>query len=272
MQAVFSFSLHFPDISHINPADAPWSAKGTVPAARHLPLHDCLTKVRPAPSYHATPPVWNTGDIPKDRRRKTPSPPIPCCGVPPAPVWQSHPPSPWPPVPRLSVHNRPGKSRLSQSPQGPSHQYPHNDRIRRPAPPHGPVPAPSFDERFSPEAIHRLPFFFYIEAVAKKHGIAKVLEQIEKGTITDLGTLQTVKRYLKEIEKLGINPVTISARMTVPKQTIKNQSGGKDLSEKILFNLVDILSTYGDQMEDYQKHGVPITDEVLEQIDKLYQS
>ena len=99
-----------------------------------------------------------------------------------------------------------------------------------------------------------------------------MLEQIEKGTITDLGTLQTVKRYLKEIEKLGINPVTISARMTVPKQTIKNQSGGKDLSEKILFNLVDILSTYGDQMEDYQKHGVPITDEVLEQIDKLYQS
>ena len=99
-----------------------------------------------------------------------------------------------------------------------------------------------------------------------------MLEQIEKGTITDLGTLQTVKRYLKEIEKLGINPVTISTRMNVPKQTLKNQSGGKDLSEKILFNLVDILSTYGDQMEDYQKHGVPITDEVLEQIDKLYQS
>ena len=60
--------------------------------------------------------------------------------------------------------------------------------------------------------------------------------------------------------------------MNVPKQTLKNQSGGKDLSEKILFNLVDILSAYGDQMEDYQKHGVPITDEVLEQIDKLYQS
>lgn len=111
-----------------------------------------------------------------------------------------------------------------------------------------------------------------IEAVVKKHGIAKVLEQVENGNITDLGTPQTVKRYLKEIEKLGINPVTISARMNVPKQTIKNQSGGKDISEKILFNLVDILSAYGDQMEDYQNHGVPITDEVLEQIDKLYQS
>ena len=108
-----------------------------------------------------------------------------------------------------------------------------------------------------------------IEAVAKKHGIAKVLEQVENGKITDLGTLKTVKRYLKEIEKLGINPVTISARMNVQKQTLKNQSGGKDLSEKILFNLVDILSAYDDQMEDYQKHGVPVSDEDIEKIMKL---
>ena len=84
--------------------------------------------------------------------------------------------------------------------------------------------------------------------------------------------MKTVKGYLKEIEKLGINPVTISARMNVLKQTLKNQSGGKDLSEKILFNLVDILSAYGGQIEDYQKYGVPIMDEDLEQIDKLFQS
>ena len=57
--------------------------------------------------------------------------------------------------------------------------------------------------------------------------------------------------------------------MNVPKQTLKNQSGGKDLSEKVLLNLVDILSAYGDQMEDYQKHGVAITDKDLKQIDKL---
>lgn len=107
-----------------------------------------------------------------------------------------------------------------------------------------------------------------IEAVAKKHGIAKVLEQVENGKITDLGTFKTVKRYLKEIEKLGINPVTISARMNVPKMILKNQSGGKDLSEKILFSLVDILSAYGDQIEDYQKHGIPLTDEVIDQIMK----
>ena len=57
--------------------------------------------------------------------------------------------------------------------------------------------------------------------------------------------------------------------MNVQKQTLKNQSGGKDLSEKILFNLVDILSAYGDQMEDYQKHGVPVSDEDIEKIMKL---
>ena len=54
--------------------------------------------------------------------------------------------------------------------------------------------------------------------------------------------------------------------MNVPKQTLKNQSGGKDLSEKVLLNLVDILSAYGDQMEDYQKHAVVITDEEKNQL------
>lgn len=86
---------------------------------------------------------------------------------------------------------------------------------------------------------------------------------------SDLGKLKTVKGYLKEIQELGINPVTISARMNVPKQTLKNQSGGKDLSEKILFSLVDILSAYGDQIKDCQKHGIPITDEDLKEINKL---
>lgn len=109
-----------------------------------------------------------------------------------------------------------------------------------------------------------------IEAVAKKHGIAKVLEQVENGTITDLGKLSTVKQYLREIHnEIGINPVTIPARMDVPKQTLKNQSGGKDLSEKILPSLVDALSAYGDQMKDYQKHGIPVTDEEIEQLMKL---
>lgn len=53
------------------------------------------------------------------------------------------------------------------------------------------------------------------------------------------------------------------------KTDTKDPGGGKDLSEKILPGLVDILSATGDRMEDYQKHGVPITDEDLKEIDKL---
>lgn len=109
-----------------------------------------------------------------------------------------------------------------------------------------------------------------IEIVAKKHGIAKVLEEVENGTITDLGKLSTVKQYLREIHKdLGINPVTIPARMDVPKMILENQSGGKDLSIKVLPSLVDILNAYGDQMKDYQQNGRPVTDEEIEQIMKL---
>ena len=108
-----------------------------------------------------------------------------------------------------------------------------------------------------------------IDTVAKKHGVAKVLEEVKNGPITDLGELKTVKQYLKDIRKLGINPVTISARMEVPKQTLKNQNGGKDLSEKVLPSLVDILIAYGDQIKDYQQNGMPVTDEEIEQIMKL---
>lgn len=85
-----------------------------------------------------------------------------------------------------------------------------------------------------------------------------------------MGKLSTVKQYLREIhKKIGINPVTIPARMDVPKMILKSQSGGKDLSERALPSLVDIFSACGDQMKDYQKHGVPITDEDLKGIDKL---
>lgn len=109
-----------------------------------------------------------------------------------------------------------------------------------------------------------------IEAVSSKHGIAKLLEQIENGTVTDLGSLKRVKSYLKEIQKeLGINPVTISTRMNVPKQSLTNITGGSDITEIVLPNLTDILQAYKQQLEEEQQQGIPVTQEVLEQIDKI---
>lgn len=57
--------------------------------------------------------------------------------------------------------------------------------------------------------------------------------------------------------------------MDVLKQILKNQNGGKDLSEKALPSLVDTLIAYGDKTKDYQQNAMPVTDEQLKEIDKL---
>lgn len=49
-----------------------------------------------------------------------------------------------------------------------------------------------------------------IRYVSKYHSIYKFLERVEDGTITDMGTVDTAKNYLKLIHALGVNPVTIS--------------------------------------------------------------
>ena len=82
--------------------------------------------------------------------------------------------------------------------------------------------------------------------------------------------MKTVKNYLREIQKeLGINPVTISTTMNVPKQTLTNLTGGTDITDIMLPNLTDILKAYNQQIIEEQQQGVIITQEVLEQIDKI---
>lgn len=108
-----------------------------------------------------------------------------------------------------------------------------------------------------------------IQAVSDKHGIAKVLEQVENGTITDLGKLSTIKQYLRDIHNIGINPVTISARINVPKVPLINLSGGADSSKIALPSLVDIIKAYSEQTKYDRQHGIPVTEEDLKQIDKL---
>lgn len=109
-----------------------------------------------------------------------------------------------------------------------------------------------------------------IKAITDKHGIAKVLEQIENGKITDLGKLPTVRTYLREIQEMGINPVTISARMNIPKTlatAVDDSSNAIKLTA--LPNLLDILKAYKEQIENDQKNGMTYTEEDLARIDKI---
>ena len=104
-----------------------------------------------------------------------------------------------------------------------------------------------------------------IKAISDKHGIAKVLEQIENGTITEFGKLPTAKNYLRDIHNLGINPVTLSARMKIHKTKLKHIDDETDtIKEHILLGLLDVLSTYGKKKQEYQQNSIPITDEAGE--------
>lgn len=109
-----------------------------------------------------------------------------------------------------------------------------------------------------------------VKAITDKHGIAKVLEQIESGKITELGKLPTVKTYPREIQDMGINPVTISARMNVPKtQATAVYAGNNIIKLTALPNLLDILKAYKRQIENDQQQGMTYTEEDFAVIDKL---
>lgn len=110
-----------------------------------------------------------------------------------------------------------------------------------------------------------------VEEIAKRHSIATVLKQIEEDKITHLGKFDTVKKYLRDIQSLGINPLTISNRMAknTPTLYLPNVSGGSDFNEIALPNIVDMIVGYNEQIKDEQQHGRIYTQEELEQIDKL---
>ena len=60
------------------------------------------------------------------------------------------------------------------------------------------------------KADKRLRLYKVIYYVEKHHGISKFLDRVKDGTITDCGKLSTVQDYLRDLQNIGINPVTIS--------------------------------------------------------------
>lgn len=108
-----------------------------------------------------------------------------------------------------------------------------------------------------------------IEAVANNNGIKYLLEKIENGQITNLGKLSTVRTYLREIHKMGINPVTIDD-MNIPDSIAVSVTDENDFIKlKALPNLVDILKSYNNQIITDQKQGMTYTEEDFKAIDAL---
>ncbi|MBQ3544402.1 MAG: hypothetical protein IJA34_05370 [Lachnospiraceae bacterium] len=107
--------------------------------------------------------------------------------------------------------------------------------------------------------------------IAQYHGVKRFLEKVENGTITELGKLSTVLSYIREIQKLGINPVTISRNMknSIADSELVNILTGNIISECALPNLVDIVNSYNEQLENEQQLGRNISDDELNKIDDI---
>ncbi len=101
-----------------------------------------------------------------------------------------------------------------------------------------------------------------LQEVMEQGGIANLLERVENGTITYLGALTTVKTHLRDIHKLGINPVTIPEDMDVPMLTLTD-SDGKEHSEEFLPSLMDIIKTYSKNLKEHQREDYEYTAEEL---------
>lgn len=105
-----------------------------------------------------------------------------------------------------------------------------------------------------------------LHEINQRQGIAKMLELVENGTITDLGKLPTVKKYLRMIHELGINPVTIPTRADAPKITLHSTCGNETLKTGMMLSLVDVIKGYAEQTREDRKFGIPISEEDLKNL------
>lgn len=93
--------------------------------------------------------------------------------------------------------------------------------------------------------------------ISQYQSVKTVLDKVESGEITELGAFSTVQSYIREIQNMGINPVTISRNMknSIPKSVACNPTGRMTHTEVILPNLVDIINSYNEQIADELQQG-----------------
>lgn len=84
-----------------------------------------------------------------------------------------------------------------------------------------------------------------IYTISKRGGIANTLQLVENGTINNLGTVSTIKGYLKIIQNLGINPVVLSRSMDIPlAKTVADPTRNGVRIRRFLINPSDYVHEY----------------------------
>lgn len=103
-----------------------------------------------------------------------------------------------------------------------------------------------------------------IREVDKCEGIAKLLELVENGAIKDFGKLSTVKTHLRDIHKLGINPVVLPDDVSVSNISIIDNDGNILFTGEGLYNPVYLIKSYGDKLKGEKRYGRDYTEGELD--------
>lgn len=94
-----------------------------------------------------------------------------------------------------------------------------------------------------------------IRAVDERKGIAQMLELVENGTITAFGKMTTVRTHLRDIQKLGINPVLLPDDVEVSDISIIDSEGNIVFKGEGLYNPVELIKNYGGKLKGEKRHG-----------------
>ena len=111
------------------------------------------------------------------------------------------------------------------------------------------------DYDYKPTKKSKLKRLLYL--ISRYQSVKTVLDKVQTGEITELGAFSTVQSYIREIQNMGINPVTISRNMknSIPKSVACNPTNENQHSEVLLPNLVDIINAYNEQITDELQQG-----------------
>lgn len=109
-----------------------------------------------------------------------------------------------------------------------------------------------------------------LQLFTQYQSVRTVMDKVKAGEITELGSYSTVQSYVREIERIGINPVTISRNMKksiTPSEITVN--GNTQHTDVILASLVSLFNSYNEYLQYTKEQGETLSQEDLEQIDKL---
>lgn len=121
---------------------------------------------------------------------------------------------------------------------------------------------------FKPSKLKKIKRMLYL--FSQYQSVKTVMDKVKGGQITELGAYSTVQSYVREIEHIGINPVTISRNMKksiIPSEITVN--GKTQYTDVVLASLVSIFNVYNEQLQYDKQYGQTLTQENIEQIDKL---